>query len=30
MEIMGVLMVATGALLVAHFFAVVKRHLTER
>jgi hypothetical protein len=30
MEILGVLMVATGGLLVAHFIAIVKRRLTER
>jgi hypothetical protein len=30
MEILSVLMVATGALLVAHVFATVKRLITER
>jgi hypothetical protein len=30
MEILGVLMVATGLLLVAHFAAIVKRLVTER
>jgi hypothetical protein len=30
MEILSVLMVATGALLLAHFVAVVKRFVTER
>jgi len=30
MEILSVLMVATGGLLVAHFFAIVKRFVTER
>jgi hypothetical protein len=30
MEILGVLMVATGGLLVAHFFAIVKRRITDR
>jgi hypothetical protein len=30
MEILSVLMVATGLLLVAHFVAIVKRFVTER
>lgn len=30
MEILGVLMVATGALLVSHFVVIVKRFITER
>jgi hypothetical protein len=30
MEILGVLMVATGGLLLAHFVAIVKRFVTER
>jgi hypothetical protein len=30
MEIIGVLMVATAGLLLAHFVAIVKRFVTER
>jgi len=30
MEILGVLMVATGGLLVAHFIAIVKGRITDR
>ena len=30
MEILGVLMIATGGLLLAHFFAIVKRRITDR
>jgi hypothetical protein len=30
MEILSVLMVATGGLLLAHFYAIVKRFVTER